>query len=118
VSVGLYLDDDTGIRDLIRQAAALGETVVRSDDLGARGREDVAHLRLAASNALVLVTCNRRDFLPLHWRFLETGEPHAGIMVVSQGLPKGERIRVLLEFCQIATPADMANRLESLDDWR
>jgi hypothetical protein len=66
---------------------------------------------------MVLVTCNRRDFLALHWQFLETDEPHSGIIVVHQEIPKSERIRVLLAFSRLASPEDMQSRVEALKDW-
>ena len=117
MTIDLYLDDDTGMPELSAQASRSGCRVVRSDDVGMRGRPDIDHLRFASANGLVLVTCNRRDFLDLHWRFLERPEPHAGIVIVSQTLPKGERIRLLLSFARLAVPRDMANNLELLKDW-
>ena len=117
MSVGLYLDDDTGITDLVEQAEIRGLRVWRSDDVGMRGKPDIEHLRFAASNDLALVTCNRRDFLRLHAQFLQSNEPHAGIMIVSQQIPKGVRIRGLLLFAEIASASDVQNRLEHLKEW-
>lgn len=117
MTLGLYTDDDTGIIGLAEQAREIGALVVRSDQAGMRGRPDIDHLRHATEAGLALVTCNRRDFLALHWDFLGRGEPHAGIIIVNQDIPKGERIRRLLYLSAIAESADLANSLEFLSDW-
>lgn len=117
MTLGLYTDDDTGLLGLAEQAAARGAHVLRSDEAGMRGQADIEHLRYASAHDLVLVTCNRRDFLALHWEFLGRGERHAGIIIVHQTLPKGERIRRLLHLCSVAEPADFASRVEFLSDW-
>ena len=62
MSVTSYLDDDTGIPELVAQARPRGLLVVRSDDVGMRGKSDREHLEYAAENKLVLITCNRGDF--------------------------------------------------------
>ena len=117
MSLGLYTDDDTGILGLAEQAHAAGSSAVRSDDVGMRGKTDIEHLRYAAASGLVLVTCNRGDYLALHWAFLARGEHHGGIVIVNQEIPKGERIRRLLFLCAVAEPGDIADRLEFLSDW-
>lgn len=114
---GLYMDDDTGIRGLTAQASQLGIAAPRSDDLGMRGSTDIEHLRRATSEGLVLVTCNRRDFLALHWDFLTRSEEHAGIVVIDQDISRGERIRALLAFAQVAEPRDVVGRVHFLKDW-
>lgn len=114
---GLYMDDDTGIRELTEQASQLGIPAPRSDDLGMRGRTDIEHLRRAPSEGLVLVTCNRRDFLALHWDFLTRSEQHSGIVVIDQEISKGERIRALLAFVQVATPKDVVGKVLFLKVW-
>ncbi len=117
MSFGLYLDDDTGMPELTEQARSLGLRAFRSDDLGMRGSTDVEHLMRATEERPTLVTCNRRDFLALHWDFLARAEQHAGIIIVGQDIRKGERIRILLAFAQIANDDDVLNRLHFLKDW-
>jgi hypothetical protein len=117
LSAGGYLDDDTGIPELTQQAAARGLRIVRSDDVGMRGKDDEEHLVWAAANRLALVTCNRRDYFELHWRWLQEGREHAGIVIVNANLRRSERIRRLLMLFEIAQPADLAGCLEFLSDW-
>jgi predicted nuclease of predicted toxin-antitoxin system len=45
-----------------------------------RGTPDEELLRWARQQGRVLVTENVRDFMPIHRRFLERGESHAGII--------------------------------------
>jgi hypothetical protein len=82
-----------------------------------RGKSDREHLEYAAEHGHALVTCNRRDFFALHWDFLERGRAHAGIIIVGQHIPRGERIRRLLFLCSVAMPNDLANKVEFLSDW-
>jgi hypothetical protein len=117
VSRSLYLDDDTGVKALRPQAAQLGLVVLRSDDLGMRGASDEEHLEFATSRRMILVSCNRRDFQELHARWLEQERAHAGIILVNQWMPPGERIRRLLFIAAAAEDSDFVNNLEWLKDW-
>jgi hypothetical protein len=83
-----------------------------------RGARDDLHLDFATARGLVLVTCNRRDFLRLHYDSMEVGREHAGIILVHQEIPPGERIRRLLILASVAEPSDMRSRVEWLKDWR
>ena len=118
MSLGQYLDDDTGMPSLTRQGNQRGLHVVRSDDVGMRGATDDKHLEFAAREGLMLVTCNLRDFQKLHTDWVAAGRRHSGIMIVDQRLSLGERIRVLLWLAEAAGPDDFAGRLEFLEDWR
>ena len=117
MSVGLYLDDDSGLLALAAQARRLGLVVVRSDDAGMRGASDADHLRFASSRGLVMVTCNWRDYLALHEGWIERQESHAGIFLVNQWIPPGERIRLFLFIAREAEPSEFVNRVEWLKDW-
>lgn len=117
MSVPLYLDDDTGLRALRFQADEAGLVVVRSDDVGMRGASDEAHLRFAAKQGMVLVSCNRRDFQRLHGLWIARGETHAGIFVVNARIPAGERIRRLRFIARFAEPDESRNTLEWLKEW-
>ncbi|MGE3075239.1 MAG: DUF5615 family PIN-like protein [Dehalococcoidia bacterium] len=117
MTIGLYLDDDTGIRAAISEAARLGLRVIRSDEAGLRGAPDEQHLEFAANAGLALVTGNRRDFAALHWDWMAQARGHAGILLVHRQIPAGTRIGALLRICQMAEPEDFANRIESLKDW-
>ena len=117
MSVRLYLDDDSGLLALISQARQEGLTVVRSDDVGMRGASDAEHLRYAAANGLVLVTCNWRDFMRLHHEWTARGELHRGIFLVNQWIPPGERIRLFLHIAREASPDEFVGKAEWLKDW-
>ncbi len=117
MSVGLYLDDDTGLLALQPQARERGIDVLRSDDVGMRGARDDRHLEVATARGLVLVTCNRRDFLKLHYDSLALEREHSGMILVHQDIPPGERIRRLLLIASLADPSDMHFRVEWLKDW-
>jgi hypothetical protein len=66
---------------------------------------------------MILVSCNRRDFQKLHSLWLERGQSHAGIIVVSQWIPPDERIRRLLLLASVAEQPDFVDTLEWLKDW-
>ncbi len=118
MSPGFYLDDDTGMPSFVAQANSRGYRALRSDDAGMRGAADGDHLEYAASNRLILVTCNIRDFHALHFSSLERGSAHSGIIGIDQRLSLGERVRVLLWLAQAGTAEDFAGRFEFLEDWR
>lgn len=82
-----------------------------------RGAADVAHLAYAADAGLALVTCNRRDFMALHWEWMTAGRTHAGIIIADQAMGPGERVRRLVALSAVANPSDLGNRLEFLIDW-
>lgn len=56
-------------------------------DLHRDGRSDREQLELAAERDRILVTRNRGDYL--HWtrEFYRAGRPHAGLLLVADGLP-------------------------------
>ena len=114
---GFYQDDDTGIPSFVTQARARSIRAFRSDDVGMRGAADPEHLTYAAENGLVLVTCNLRDFLPLHFEWVEANRNHAGIIHIPQRLPLGERVRGLLWLAEAAEAEDLANEFLFLDEW-
>jgi len=79
VALGLYLDNCAN-SDLLRKA---GHRVVRPTDPGVDmdGANDDAHFAYARDNALVIITKNPADILPLH----EGAAPqHPGIFGVYQ----------------------------------
>ena len=92
-------------------------SLLRSDEAGLRGALDTEHLEFAAGSGLTLVTANSRDFIPLHWRWLEAGRHHAGLIIATQDLPLGERIRRLVELSLAAEPDDLRDELVILSQW-
>ncbi len=117
MSLRLYVDDDSGARALAGQAQKSSITLVRSDEAGLRGASDDVHFAFAAENGLALVTANARDFVPLHWQWMEMNRHHSGLTIATQGLSLGERIRRLVEFCTAAEPEDLVDTVFYLTQW-
>lgn len=117
MTLRLYIDDDSGARALADRAQKSSITLVRSDEAGLRGASDNVHMAFAAENGLVLVTANARDFVPLHWQWMAQGRHHSGLIIATQGLSVGERIRRLLEFCTAADPDDLVDTVFYLTQW-
>jgi hypothetical protein len=80
-------------------ARGLGLDVVSIHVLGRRGWPDNEQLRAAAADGRIFVTYNRNDFL--HWtvEFFRTGQPHAGVLILSRSVPRDrpERIAYALQ---------------------
>lgn len=72
----------------------LGLDVVSVHEIGRRGFSDEEQLRFAALDQRVLVTRNRNDFIRLTVSFFQTGELHAGILIVPQSLPNHRPERI------------------------
>ncbi len=59
---------------------------------------------------------NVSDFARLHYRWLEDGRHHAGV-IVSRQRPIGEAVRGLLHLAGSLEAEDMQDRLEYLTNW-
>lgn len=59
-------------------------------DLRRRGLADREQLEFAAEQGRIMVTRNRGDYI--HWtrEFYHAGEPHAGVLLVADGLPNDQ----------------------------
>ncbi|HUF50055.1 MAG TPA: DUF5615 family PIN-like protein [Longimicrobiales bacterium] len=55
---------------------------------------DDVQLRYAASQARILVTGNRDDFVRLTREFFQTGEPHCGVLIIPYTLPNKQPGRI------------------------
>lgn len=64
--------------------------VVSVIELRRQGRPDRDQLEFAAAQGRILVTRNRGDYL--HWtrEFYHAGRPHAGVLLVGEGLPNDQ----------------------------
>lgn len=93
----LYLDEDVDIliATLLR---ARGFDVHTVHELGQEGRTDEEQLTFAVSERRVLVTHNRRDFERLAAQYVDTGRPHAGMILAGRRDPYelARRLLVLL----------------------
>ena len=80
-----YLDEHLSSR-IAEIARGLGLDVVTALELGRRRLSDQAQLELAAQEERCLVTLDR-DFVGLTIRFLESHQPHHGLLLVPRSLP-------------------------------
>ena len=64
--------------------------VVSVVDLRRRGRTDRDQLAFAAEQNRVMVTRNRADYLHLTGEFYHAGLPHAGVLLVGDGMPNDQ----------------------------
>lgn len=78
----LYLDDDSVDGLLIKLLRAAGHDVLIPADIGAAGKKDPAHFKLAIEHGRVLLTRNHEDFELLHVLLRFVGGRHPGILVV------------------------------------
>jgi len=83
--VRFYLDEHLSPR-IAEIARGLGLDVVTAIELGRRRLSDQAQLELAAQDDRCLVTVDR-DFIGLTVRFLESQQPHNGVLIVPTSLP-------------------------------
>ncbi|HEX4963132.1 MAG TPA: DUF5615 family PIN-like protein [Thermoanaerobaculia bacterium] len=72
----------------------LGLDVVSIHSLGRQGISDEEQLRFSASQQRIFVTRNRDDFLFINLVFFQTGEPHAGLLIVPHSLPNNRPERI------------------------
>ncbi|MGI9179560.1 MAG: DUF5615 family PIN-like protein [Longimicrobiaceae bacterium] len=89
----LLLDEDVP-PEAAEIARGLGLDVLSVHALGRRGWPDNEQLRAAAEEDRIFVTYNRNDFL--HWtvEFFRTGQPHAGVLILSRSVPRDRPERI------------------------
>lgn len=82
----LYLDEDVSVvvAAILR---ARGFDVQTAREAGQLGRSDLEQLGDGAVAKHVLLIHNRVDFERLHQKWLETGRPHAGIIIARAVAP-------------------------------
>lgn len=118
MTLGLYFDDDSGERALIRALREHGVEVLTSVDAGTFGSTDSVHLAFASQRGLVVCTSNVGDFLRLHAEVVQRGGEHAGIVLIPQQLYSvGERLRRLVNLSAELSPEQMHNWTEFLSAW-
>ena len=89
----LYLDEDISVVvAAILEARGFGAVTAR--DTGRLSRSNSEQLAYGALAGRVLLTHNRVDFERLHREWLETGRPHAGIIIARRRTPAELAARV------------------------
>lgn len=112
-----YLDDNVETKLLAAELARRGLDVERSTPAGNHAAPDDVHLAFAAATGRVLVTSDRKDFLPLHWSWVTKGRPHAGIVIVRARLSIGDRLRGLVALSDAMSAEAISNQLVFLAQW-
>ena len=118
MTLRLYFDEDAGQRVAIRPLRAAGIEVTTTAEAGKLGTSDEEQWAFATSRGWVLVSQNVQHFFHLHTRWLSTGRPHNGMILIHQGrLTVGEQIRRLRRICDAVTAEQMRDRVEFLSGW-
>lgn len=114
----LYIDEDSGDRNLVQALRARGVDVVTAQEAGMIERSDEEHLQYAAKRNRVLYSFNRGDFFRIHSRYQAEGKSHAGILLArQQHYSVGEQMRRVLKVMALRSSADMRNCVEFLSAW-
>ena len=78
----IYLDENMLARQLVALLGKAGHQVIRSTDVGMRGRSDPDHLLYAIQHQQVFLTHNHKHFEQLHALVIGSGGHHSGILTV------------------------------------
>ena len=114
----LYIDEDSGDRNLVQALRARGVDVVTAQEVNMIERTDEEHLQCATSGNRVLYSFNRGDFFRLHSQYLAEGKDHAGMLLArQQHYSVGEQMRRVLKVMALKSAADMRNSVEFLSAW-
>ena len=106
----LYVDEDSGDRNLVQALRARGVDVITAQEAGMIERTDDEHLQFATGRGRVLYSFNRGDFLRLHSQYLAEGKDHAGMLLArQQHYSVGEQMRRVLKVMALKSAADMRN---------
>jgi uncharacterized protein with PIN domain len=75
-------------------ARGLGLDVVSVHEIDRRGFADEEQLRFSTRQQRIFITRNRDDFLRLNLTLFQTGELHAGLLIVPKSLPNHRPERI------------------------
>lgn len=118
MTIGLYLDDDSLARALVKALRDNEVDVVTTWEAGMAGRDDEEHLDTATAQGRVLYSFNQRDFLRLHYAWSASNKAHTGIILgTQQRYSIGEQMRRLLKLIALKTAEEMRNQIEFLSRW-
>ena len=118
----VYLDDDLDSNALIGLLRLAGHGVVSPRFVETRGIADRDHLLYAASNELVLLTANPRDFITLHNQWQSQQQVHSGILIVYRENDPGRSLnfRQIVEAVTNLEQSGLTipNQVYNLNFWR
>ena len=103
--------------EVLRRAVVLGVrrreptiSFVTSSDVGARGMDDAAVLKMAAQHGRIVVSHDVRT-MPNHFRAFVEREAHPGLILVPQRLKLSTTIEDIVLLWLASEPAEWANRI-------
>jgi predicted nuclease of predicted toxin-antitoxin system len=91
--VRFFLDEDLS-DEAARIARNLGLDAHSVHEVGRRGLSDAEQFNYAIAEEMVMVTCNRDDYLALNNLHVETGRANCGLLIVSRSLPHDQAARI------------------------
>jgi predicted nuclease of predicted toxin-antitoxin system len=103
--VNFFLDHDVPT-DVGRVLRLKGHAIQFLDEVLPRTTDDRSALQYGASRALVVITCNRRDFL----RLAET-EQHAGLVILVRRRTRVAECAALLRLIERAGESGIRNNI-------
>lgn len=103
--MNFFLDHDVPA-DVGRVLRLKGHTVCFLEEVLPRSTDDSTAFRYAASQRLVVITCNRDDFL----RLAET-EPHVGLVILVRRRTRVAECAALLQLIQRAGETGITNNI-------
>lgn len=111
------MDEDAMDEHLRADLVRKGIDVVSAVGAWMQRKSDEEQLRYATAQGRVLYSFNVADYLALHRHFMESGESHAGIVLVTRDYYDNRKLRGLFELLVGALDADeMKDRVFFLND--
>jgi hypothetical protein len=93
-SAARFLLDEDVNPETAEIGRGLGLDILSVHEIDRRGFSDSDQLRFATAEHRIMVTRNRNDFIRLTIAWFQTGDLHAGVLVVPQGLPNNRPDRI------------------------
>ncbi len=81
MQIKLYLDEDAQADNLLKSLRRHKIDVMATNEAGMEGSSDLEQIEFANSQDRTIYTFNARDFLPLHYKFLQNNQTHSGIIL-------------------------------------
>lgn len=118
MQIKLYLDEDAQAESLIKSIRRHNIDVLTTNEANMEGSSDEEQLDFANTQNRTIYTFNVKDFLVLHYAYLNNKKEHSGIILGEQGrFGTGEQLRRLLRIIAEKTAEEMKNELEFLSNW-
>ena len=113
--IKIYTDEDVA-GAIAKALKRRGFEVSTTPEHGNSELTDEEQLEFATSIRAAILTHNVQDFPRIHYKFMEKGLAHQGVLVTKQ-ISIGEIVKRLLRLAAKLTAEDMEDRLEYLSNW-